>query len=232
MASSPTIQCPKCGHSNSQGRLRCAICDSAISVENATLTSLGQTVDWTRGVSHGEPAKLNVLPGTLLAGRYEILETLGQGGMGAVFKARDIELDRLLAVKVIRPELAGDPKTLKRFKQELILARQITHKNVIRIFDLGTHEGVKFITMEFVEGRDLSSMIEERRFPAQEAAQIIRQVCRALEAAHAENVIHRDLKPQNVMIDSAGRVLVMDFGLARSVEMSGLTQTGAVHYQS
>src|SRR5262249_45315717 len=143
-------------------------------------------------------------------------------------KARDVELDRLLAVKIIRPELAGDPKTLKRFKQELILARQVTHKNVIRIFDLGTHEGVKFITMEFVEGRDLSAMLEERRFSAVEAAQIVRQVCRALEAAHAENVIHRDLKPQNVMIDASGRVLVMDFGLARSVEMSGLTQTGAV----
>src|SRR5439155_16653425 len=140
--------------------------------QNATLTSLGQTVDWSRAASHpGENARQTLLPGTLLAGRYEILQILGQGGMGAVYKARDIELDRLLAVKVIRPELAGDPKTLQRFKQELILARQITHKNVIRIFDLGTHEGFKFITMEFVEGRDLSSLVEERRFTPKEAPQ-------------------------------------------------------------
>jgi len=140
MGSPPTIQCPKCGHGNSPGSLRCSNCDSAISVEqNATLTSMGQaTVEWSRAASHpGESAKQTLLPGTLLAGRYEILQILGQGGMGAVYKARDIELDRLLAVKVIRPDLAGDPKTLRRFKQELILARQITHKNVIRIFDLG-----------------------------------------------------------------------------------------------
>ena len=145
------------------------------------------------------------------------------------------ELDRLVALKVIRPELAGQPKVLQRFKQELILARQVTHKNVIRIFDLGTHEGVKYITMEFVQGRDLASLIDERRLAPEEAARIIRQVCRALEAAHGENVIHRDLKPQNVLIDEQGRVRVMDFGLARSVEMSGLdrksTRLNSSHIQ-
>ena len=148
--------------------------------------------------------------------------------MGIVFKARDTELDRIVALKVIRSEFASDPKTLQRFKQELILARQITHRNVVRIFDLGTHADTKFITMEFVEGRDLSAVLEEGRLAPAEAARLIRQVCHALEAAHAENVIHRDLKPQNIMSDSAGKVLVMDFGLARSVELSGLTRTGAI----
>ena len=148
--------------------------------------------------------------------------------MGVVYKARDIELDRLIALKVIRPELAGDQKTLRRFKKELILARQITHRNVIRIFDFGSSNNVKYITMEYVEGQDLASVLDQRRPTAKESALIVRQVCRALEAAHVESVIHRDLKPQNIMLDASGRVRVMDFGLARSVEMSGLTRTGAV----
>jgi len=153
---------------------------------------------------------------------------LGEGGMGAVYKARDRELDRLIALKVIRPELAGHPRVLQRFKQELLLARQVTHRNVIRIFDLGVTENLKFITMEFVEGRDLSSILEERKFPVPEAIDVIRQSCRALEAAHAENVVHRDLKPQNIMIGKEGKVSVMDFGLARTLESTGLTQAGAV----
>src|SRR5215471_870664 len=102
--------------------------------------------------------------GMRLGKRYEIVQMLGEGGMGAVYKARDLELDRLVALKVIRPELSTDQKTLHRFKQELILARQVTHKNVIRIFDFGSHQGTKYITMEFVEGRELTSILEERRF--------------------------------------------------------------------
>jgi serine/threonine protein kinase/tetratricopeptide (TPR) repeat protein len=168
-------------------------------------------------------------PGHVLGGRYEILELLGQGGMGAVYKARDREVDRLVALKVIRPELAGHPDVLRRFKQELILARQVTHKNVIRIFDLGEAEGAKFISMEYIDGRDLKSIHAERgKLQPEEAGEIIEQVCRALDAAHAEGVIHRDLKPQNIMVDKHGRVVVMDFGIARSREMPGLTQTGVV----
>jgi tetratricopeptide (TPR) repeat protein/serine/threonine protein kinase len=149
--------------------------------------------------------------------------------MGAVYKARDREVDRLVALKVIRSELAGHPDVLRRFKQELILARQVTHKNVIRIFDLGEAEGAKFISMEYVDGRDLKSIRAERgKLQPEEAAEIIEQVCRALDAAHAEGVIHRDLKPQNIMVDKHGRVVVMDFGIARSREMPGLTQTGVV----
>jgi serine/threonine protein kinase/tetratricopeptide (TPR) repeat protein len=149
--------------------------------------------------------------------------------MGAVYKARDKELDRLVALKLIRPELARNPEILRRFKQEIILARQITHKNVIRIFDLGQSDGIKFITMDFVEGQDLRVLLRERgRFPPNEAARIMLQICRALEAAHAEHVIHRDLKPQNIMLDQKGRVYVMDFGIARSVRVPGMTETGAL----
>jgi len=168
-------------------------------------------------------------PGVVFGGRYEILRVLGQGGMGAVYQARDRELDRLIALKVIRPELATDPAILQRFKQELILARNITHKNVVRIYDLGEAEGIRFISMEYVDGEDLRSLLQHHgKFSSREAIAMIEQVCRALDAAHAEGVIHRDLKPQNIMRDRNGRIVVMDFGLARSLGDSGLTQTGAI----
>jgi eukaryotic-like serine/threonine-protein kinase len=168
-------------------------------------------------------------PGVLFGGRYEILGVLGQGGMGAVYKARDRELDRLIALKVIRPELATDPAILQRFKQELILSRNITHKNVVRIFDLGEADGIRFISMEYVDGEDLRTLLRRAgKFPPQEAIAVVEQMCRALDSAHSEGVIHRDLKPQNIMRDKHGRVVVMDFGLARSLGDSGLTQTGAI----
>jgi len=167
--------------------------------------------------------------GTLLGERYEILAMLGQGGMGAVYKARDQELDRVVALKVIRPELTTNPDILKRFKQELILARQVTHRNVIRIFDLGQADGLKFITMEFLEGQDLRAELTKRgKFSPEDAARIILQISRALEVAHGEGVVHRDLKPQNIMLDANARAYVMDFGIARSAYLPGMTQTGAL----
>jgi tetratricopeptide (TPR) repeat protein/predicted Ser/Thr protein kinase len=174
-------------------------------------------------------AFLGLQPGVVFGGRYEILHVLGQGGMGAVYQARDRELDRLIALKVIRPELATDPAILQRFKQELILARNITHKNVVRIYDLGEADGIRFITMEYVDGEDLRTMLRRHgKFSTGDAIPMIEQVCRALDAAHSEGVIHRDLKPQNIMRDKQGRVVVMDFGLARSLGDSGMTQTGAI----
>jgi eukaryotic-like serine/threonine-protein kinase len=168
-------------------------------------------------------------PGRILAKRYEVLELLGQGGMGAVYKARDLELSRLIALKVIRREYAGDRAIIDRFKQELILATQVTHKNVVRIYDLGEAEGVKFITMEYVAGEDLRTLLRERvKFPPAEAVEIVRHICRALDAAHSAGVIHRDLKPQNIMREKGGRILVMDFGLARTLGGDGMTQTGAL----
>jgi eukaryotic-like serine/threonine-protein kinase len=166
---------------------------------------------------------------SLLGQRYEILALLGQGGMGAVYKAKDREVNQIVALKIIRPNLANNPALIGRFKQELILARQVTHRNVIRIYDLAEADGMKFITMEYVEGRDLRSIIwEKQKVAPEEAVEIMRQVCLALEAAHGVGVIHRDLKPQNIMRDAGGRVLVMDFGLARTVEGVGMTQTGAM----
>jgi tetratricopeptide (TPR) repeat protein/predicted Ser/Thr protein kinase len=166
----------------------------------------------------------------MLGERYQILDLLGEGGMGSVYKARDRELDRLVALKIIRPNLALSPEILRRFKQELILARQVTHRNVVRIYDLAQAEGIKFITMEFIGGRDLSSLLREKgKFAPKEAAEIMEQVCRALEAAHMEGVIHRDLKPQNIMIDAHGKASVMDFGIARSTEVvDAMTYTGAM----
>ena len=168
-------------------------------------------------------------PGDLLGNRYEILQLLGEGGMGSVYKARDRELDRPVALKLIRPELSSNSSILARFKQELLLSRQVTHKNVIRIYDLGDADGVKFITMEFVEGQDLRHLIhEKKKFSPEEAVEIMHQVGQALEAAHSVGVIHRDLKPQNIMRETTGRILVMDFGLARTMEGDGMTQTGAL----
>ncbi len=165
--------------------------------------------------------------GDILGGRYEILKLLGMGGMGAVYKARDNEVERVVGLKVIRPDLAGDPAILARFKQELILARQVTHKNIIRIYDLNEADGVKFITMEFIEGEDLRSiLLREGKLSPEAAANIMVQVCAGLQAAHSEGVIHRDLKPSNVMCDAAGRVVIMDFGLARTVQGDGMTRTG------
>ncbi len=165
--------------------------------------------------------------GDVLGGRYEIQKLLGMGGMGAVYKARDMEVERVVGLKVIRPDLAGDPAILARFKQELVLARQVTHKNIIRIYDLNEADGVKFITMEFIEGEDLRTiLLREGKLAPQQAANIMVQVCAGLLAAHSEGVIHRDLKPSNVMCDAAGRVVIMDFGLARTVQGDGMTRTG------
>ncbi len=228
-------ECPHCHHSNAPGTSRCVACDTAMGQvdENATMmTNAAVAPNWSRNAGSSESFEntaTSLEEGSILADRYEILKLLGQGGMGAVYKAKDRELDRLVALKVIRPELAGHPSILQRFKQELLLARKITHRNIIRIFDLGVSDGLRFITMEFVEGQDLSSLLDDgRKYTPEETVKILRQVCAALEAAHAEGVVHRDLKPQNIMIGEGGRVCVMDFGLARSMEATGLTQAGAV----
>ncbi|HET9308964.1 MAG TPA: tetratricopeptide repeat protein [Candidatus Sulfotelmatobacter sp.] len=204
----------------------------------ATSVDIDATVgDWTPQ-RRPPPQRRSLVPqasvplfeaGDVLAGRYEILQLLGEGGMGAVYKAQDRELDRPVALKLIRPELAASAAMLARFKQELLLSRQVTHKNVIRIYDLGDADGAKFITMEYVDGRDLRSLIQEKKkFSPEEAIEVMQQVCQALEAAHSVGVIHRDLKPQNIMQESTGRILVMDFGLARTMEGDGMTQVGAL----
>jgi tetratricopeptide (TPR) repeat protein len=167
--------------------------------------------------------------GDVLAGRYQIIEMLGAGGMGAVYKAFDRQLTRIVAVKTVLPEMAATPAALRRFKQEVLLAQSVVHKNIVRIFDIGEDGATKFITMDLIEGVDLKTLIRERgKLPAAEALAIIRQACQGLEAAHAAGVVHRDLKPQNIMLEKDGRVLVMDFGIAHSGQSRGVTQTGAL----
>ena len=229
------MECPVCAAKNPEIASHCGKCHTPFpgAASQETLNVGGDPGAWSVAVTpHTQgiaAASGDLEAGTVLAGRYEILELLGRGGMGAVYKAQDAELNRVVALKLIRPELAKNPEILQRFKQELILARQITHKNVIRIFDLGQSEGIKFITMDFVEGQDLRRLLREAgKFPPEQAARIMLQICRALEAAHSEGVIHRDLKPQNIMLDRGGRVYVMDFGIARSAYLPGMTQTGAL----
>jgi serine/threonine protein kinase/tetratricopeptide (TPR) repeat protein len=211
-------------HANADEASACVKCGFNLQRDSGTVTSFSAA---SPSPATSGPAGKSLPVGSVVANRYEIRKLLGEGGMGAVYQAADRELDRLVALKVIRPELAGNTEILQRFKQELILARQITHRNVIRIFDLGVTDELKFITMEFVEGRDLHSILQEKKLSPEESVKIIRQVCEALAVAHAEQVVHRDLKPHNIMLDETGRACVMDFGLARSLEGRGLTQTGA-----
>jgi eukaryotic-like serine/threonine-protein kinase len=175
------------------------------------------------------PGSTLLQTGTMIGSRYEIMQVLGEGGMGAVYKAKDLELNRIIALKVIRPELASNPEILQRFKQELILARQVTDRNVIRIFDLGDAGGIRFITMEYVEGQTLHQILRKQgKLPVPESMEIMRQMLSGLQAAHREGVIHRDLKPGNIMRDAQSRIVVMDFGLARSLAGDGMTRTGTM----
>jgi tetratricopeptide (TPR) repeat protein len=168
-------------------------------------------------------------PGDELGQRYRIEQLLGQGGMGRVYKAYDKELERMIALKVLQPELVSDPNALQRFKQELLLASRISQKNILRIHDLGEADGVKFISMAFVEGEDLHHLLRTHgRLSVDRAVKIAQQLCEALDAAHSEGVVHRDLKPQNILMGKNDQVYVVDFGLAKSLEASaaGMTRTG------
>jgi len=162
--------------------------------------------------------------------RYHIEKLLGQGGMGRVYKAHDKELDRMVALKVIRPGVAGEVDALNRFKQELVLASKISHKNILRIHDMGEVAGMKFITMAYVEGQDLHQLMRDNpKLPLERVLKFAQQLAGALAAAHAENVVHRDLKPQNILVDANDQLYIADFGLAKSYAEGavGMTQTGA-----
>jgi eukaryotic-like serine/threonine-protein kinase len=172
-------------------------------------------------------------PGTAFGTRYHLIRLLGIGGMGAVYQAWDDELAVAVALKVIRPEVTAEPAAARdlerRFKRELLLARQVTHKNVVRIHDLGEINGIKYITMPYIQGHDLASVLrKEGKVPVQRAVTIARQVVSGLLAAHEVGVVHRDLKPANIMIDEDDQAVIMDFGIARSVSGGGATVVGAV----
>ena len=170
-------------------------------------------------------------PGAVFAGRYEVKEILGAGGMGVVYRAFDRELQEPVAIKTLRAEaLAGGNTALERFKQEIKLARRIAHRNVVRTYDLGEVGGTYYLTMEFVEGTSLKQLISSRgKLPVPVTLTVGKQLCRALEVAHAEGVIHRDIKPQNMVVEPNGFLKVMDFGIARLANPpkgKGLTEAG------
>ncbi len=171
-------------------------------------------------------------PGQLFVRRYLVKEVLGVGGMGMVFKAIDQELNEPIAIKTLKSEmLSKDPSALERFRSEIKLARRISHRNVVRTHDIGEEAGVYFITMEYVEGKSLKELIRSRgKLPAQATITIARQICRGLEVAHEQGIIHRDIKPQNLAVDPSGVVKIMDFGIARLAQRTepGATQAGMV----
>ena len=164
-------------------------------------------------------------------GRYAIMKLLGAGGMGAVYQAWDTELEVVVALKVIRPEVLRDPDAAaeieRRFKRELLLARQVTHKNVVRIYDLGEIDGIKYITMSYLDGKELGRLLKEGPLAIPEILRIMRSVAAGLAAAHKAGVIHRDLKPANIMIGKDGEALIMDFGIARSANTAADSQLPA-----
>jgi HAMP domain-containing protein len=172
-----------------------------------------------------------ITPGQRFAVRYEVKEVLGVGGMGMVFKAVDSELGEVIAIKTLKQELLSeDANALERFKSEIRLARRISHRNVVRTHDLGEFSGVYFITMEYVEGTTLKELIRRRgRLPVPATLTVAKQLCRALEVAHEQGVIHRDIKPQNMVVEPDGVLKVMDFGIARLAKrQSGMTEQGMV----
>jgi len=239
------IVCPHCRADTPIASGKCVVCSQQLSTESAVATiaapsnrlpapfSLDATI--SSGAQHGPVSSspsgaLN--PGQLFASRYRIERELGAGGMGAVYRAHDAELNVPVALKTIRPEILANPGTgrdfERRFKQELLLARQVTHPNVLRIHDLGESGGIKYITMPLVEGSDLHALLAAGPLPFERVMSLARQIAAGLAAAHDVGIVHRDLKPQNVLVDTGGRAYISDFGLAKSYEAStaGLTRPG------
>jgi HAMP domain-containing protein/predicted Ser/Thr protein kinase len=193
------------------------------------------------GITAPGSAQADLVLGHAFANRYRIEQILGRGGMGVVYKAIDQQLDEVVAIKTLPGDvMTRSPEDLERFKREIRLARKITHRNVLRTYDYGEAEGVYFISMEFVRGYTLSELLDEapqRQMPSRASVGITRQICRGLHAAHEQGIIHRDIKPQNVLIDAKGEVKLMDFGIARLAESpEGVTQAGLIvgtpHYMS
>jgi serine/threonine-protein kinase len=170
---------------------------------------------WEPAEASGEACPPQVLPGEVFAGRYRVEEVLGRGGMGVVLKVWDLQLEEHVALKVVREGLARDPGFLDHLKQEIRMARRITHRFVLRTHDFGEAAGVPFVTMEYLKGVTLQALLDSRgRLPLPLVLRIVRQVAEGLEAAHAAQVVHRDIKPANVLFDTRGDVKIMDFGLA------------------
>ena len=213
-----SINCPKCKSANPGSASFCADCGTQLPSPKG--------IEVTETV---EIPKEELTTGSTFAGRYQIIEELGKGGMGKVYKVHDTKIKEKIAMKLVKPEIAKDKKTIERFSNELRLTRKIRHKNICQMFDLGEERGTHFITMEFVPGQDLKGLIRQTgQLAVGTTISIAKQICDGLTEAHKLGVIHRDLKPSNIMIDKEGNVRIMDFGIARSLEAKGITGAGVM----
>ena len=211
-------KCPKCHHVNPDGTHFCGKCGTQLPAP--------EKIEVTETM---EAPKEELTTGSTYAGRYQIIEELGKGGMGKVYKVNDTKIKEKIALKLIKPEIAKDKKTIERFSNELRLARKIRHKNICQMFDLGEDQGTHFITMEFVPGQDLKGLIRQTgQLAVGTTINIAKQICDGLTEAHKLEVVHRDLKPSNIMIDKEGDVRIMDFGIARSLKAKGITGAGVI----
>ena len=210
--------CPKCHSDNPPGSRVCTICGLQLDiVDNLSLADTGTK----------EIPKKELKRGTTFADRYEVIEELGRGGMGKVYRVEDLKIKEELALKLINPEVASEKNTIQRFINELKVAHKISHRNVCRMYHLGEDKGTYYITMEYVPGEDLKSMIRmTRHLSIGSAVSIVKQVCLGLAEAHRLGVVHRDLKSSNIMIDRDGSARIMDFGIARLYSDKGITEAG------
>jgi tetratricopeptide (TPR) repeat protein/tRNA A-37 threonylcarbamoyl transferase component Bud32 len=214
------INCPKCHFANTSDSQYCKKCGAQLPGSEEKPIAQTETL---------QAPKAELTTGSTYAGRYQIIEELGKGGMGKVYKAHDTEIKEKVALKLIKPEIASDKKTIERFQNELKFARKISHRNVCRMYDLNKEEGNYFITMEYVSGEDLKSLIRRvKQLTVGTAISIAKQMCDGLSEAHRVGVVHRDLKPSNIMIDKDGNTRIMDFGIARSLKGKGITGAGVM----
>ena len=212
------IKCPKCHSENPEQTRFCGGCGTKFATVADAAGDRTQTFQLQRG---------ELVIGSVFAGRFMVLEELGRGGMGRVYRVLDKKLDMEVALKLIKPEIASDEHIIERFKNELKLTRVISHKNVCRTYDLSEDPGGYFITMEYVPGENLKSTIQRvGSVNLRRTLAIAKQICEGLAAAHHLDIIHRDLKPQNIMLDRAGNVRIMDFGISRSLRSRGITADG------
>jgi serine/threonine protein kinase/predicted Zn-dependent protease len=215
-----TMKCPNCHFDNPEDTNYCGKCATPLPSSKEIPASPTETL---------KTSIKELATGSTFAGRYQVIEELGKGGMGKVYKVFDAEIREKVALKLLKPEIAADQETIERFRNELKLARKISHRNICRMHDLSKEEGSYYITMEYVSGEDLKTMIRMTgTLGIGTVLSIGQQVCDGLAEAHRLGVVHRDLKPQNIMIDKGGNAKIMDFGIARSVREKGITDAGVM----
>ena len=231
------MRCTACGSQFVSDTGACAACGAAVPAESAPTVARpdASAMNATRTGPVEPPhfAADRLSPGTIIGRRYRIAGALGRGGMGEVYKAEDLRLGQTVALKFLPARVSHDPSWLARLQTEVRLAREVTHPNVCRVHDLVEADGLQFLSMEYVDGEDLSSLLRRiGRLPADKAVEIAHQLCAGLAAAHARGVLHRDLKPANVMLDGRGRVRITDFGLAAVAGQAQDVSSGTPAYMA